>query len=241
MSILLPYLEDPDVSGVGGSYGNMYPNKLLACLIHEEIIERHIAMPERVNFLATFNVLYRRDILEKIDGFDERFLKAQDAELSFRVRKSGGILAFDRQSIVKHHHPYRWSRYLKVQHDQGYWRAWLYFEYPDKMGGDSYSGFTDHIQPPLAMLSLGVFALIILSMIFSPLALLVTPLLVSLFLILIGLALCQIPLTIKLTQRVGALKYLSFGFMSYIRAYSRGLGLSKGTLAALWNRRKAQN
>ena len=54
---LLPHLEDPHVGGVGGSYGIMTAESLLACLIHEEIVERHLRMPKRVNFLATFNVL----------------------------------------------------------------------------------------------------------------------------------------------------------------------------------------
>ena len=59
LSILLQHMEDPKVAGVGGSYGNMHPDSLLACLIHEEIVERHRTMPPEVNYLATFNVLYR--------------------------------------------------------------------------------------------------------------------------------------------------------------------------------------
>jgi glycosyltransferase involved in cell wall biosynthesis len=62
----LARMQDPGVGGVSGSYGNMNPDSLLACLIHEEIIERHRRMPPEVGFLATFNVLYRRSVLEQV-------------------------------------------------------------------------------------------------------------------------------------------------------------------------------
>jgi len=53
---LLLHLNDPEVAGVGGSYANLYPDSLLATLIHEEIIARHRRMPQEVNFLGGFNV-----------------------------------------------------------------------------------------------------------------------------------------------------------------------------------------
>ncbi|NNF44165.1 MAG: glycosyltransferase, partial [Phycisphaerales bacterium] len=148
---LLPHLADPAVGGVGGSYGNMREGSLLADLIHEEILERHRRMPIRVNFLASFNVLYRRSVLEEVEGFDERFLKAQDAELAFRVQEAGHALAFEFASRVRHFHPTRLGAYLRTQRQQGYWRAWLYVTRRGRAGGDSYSGLVDHLQPPLAV------------------------------------------------------------------------------------------
>ena len=83
LELLLARIEGSPFVGVGGSYGNMRPDSLLACLIHEEIVERHRRMPREVNFLATFNVLYRREILEKVDGFDERFIRMWHYYLCF--------------------------------------------------------------------------------------------------------------------------------------------------------------
>lgn len=54
---LLPNLEDTRVGGVGGRYGNLRPESLLACLMHEELVERHRTLPDEVNDLAGFNVL----------------------------------------------------------------------------------------------------------------------------------------------------------------------------------------
>jgi len=88
LSILLAHFDnDPNhtIAGVGGSYDNALPNSLLATLIHEEIVTRHERMTTRVNFLATFSVIYRKAVLEELDGFNPRFQKAQDAEFAYRV------------------------------------------------------------------------------------------------------------------------------------------------------------
>ncbi|MCA9256755.1 MAG: glycosyltransferase, partial [Phycisphaerales bacterium] len=149
LATLLPHMNDPNVGGVSGSYGTMTDHSLLSQLIHEEIVERHRRMGRRVNFLATFNVLYRRDALLEVGGFDERFLKGQDAELSFRVMNAGFELHFDIASRVRHYHPTRLRSYLKTQRQQGYWRLFLHLDHKGHAMGDSYSGFSDHIQPPL--------------------------------------------------------------------------------------------
>ena len=147
-------MDDAKVGGVSGSYGIMNPESRLACLIHEEIIDRHRRMGTRVDFLATFNVLYRRAALEQVGGLDERYLKAQDAELSFRVMDAGYDLHFEFASRVKHYHEAHWLKYLKTQQRQGYWRVYLHMSYPRHSAGDSYSSALDHMQPPLAMISL---------------------------------------------------------------------------------------
>lgn len=219
---LLPHVEDPEVGGVGGSYGNMEEASLLACLIHEEIVQRHLAMPQRVDFLATFNVLYRRSVLEQIQGFDERLLKGQDAELSWRVLDAGYQLDFEVRSRVKHFHPVSWRSYLRTQYQQGYWRVWLYRGHRRRAAGDSYSGFVDHVQPPLAMLTLVLLPLMGFAawrwVPLLPLAL---------------LSAAQIPMTCSLVRRAGRLRYLCFALMSFMRAFWRGFGASLGVLASL--------
>lgn len=222
---LLPHMNDPKVGGVSGSYGIMNPESLLACLIHEEIIERHRRMPARVDFLATFNVLYRRAALEQVGGFDERYLKAQDAELSFRVMQAGYDLRFELSSRVKHHHESRWLKYLRTQRHQGHWRFYLHTTYPRHITGDSYSSAIDHVQPPLAMLSLAALALV-----FVPWGWLAASALLLLLL------LAQLPLTVRLIMRLRQSRYLLFAVMSFVRAYWRGIGMMQGMLAYLLGR-----
>ena len=225
LRLLLPHMEDARIGGVSGSYGIMNPESLLACLIHEEIIERHRRMPGRVDFLATFNVLYRRSVIEEVGGFDERYLKAQDAELSFRVMNAGYDLGFEFGSRVKHYHESQWLKYLKTQQQQGYWRVWLHMAYPGHSAGDSYSGALDHVQPPLAVLSLAALPLL-----FVPHGRPVTPALVLLLL------LVQLPLAARLVRRLRRPRYLLFAVMSFLRAYWRGLGMTRGMLVYLFRR-----
>jgi len=227
LDLLLPAMADPEVGGASGSYGIMNPESLLACLIHEEIIERHRAMPSRVDFLATFNVLYRRSVLEQVGGFDERFLKGQDAELSFRVMAAGHQLGFVFDSRVKHYHATSWRRYLRTQRQQGYWRVWLHMSHRGHSAGDSYSRLLDHLQPPVAMAVLVSSPLLLLSVWrWIPIA----------FVLLLAMA--QAPLTLRLGARTGSAKYLMFGVMSFVRAFWRGVGMVQGTLNYVFTRKR---
>jgi GT2 family glycosyltransferase len=227
LDLLREALIEADVAAAGGSYGNMRPGSLLATLIHEEIVERHRSMGRDVDFLATFNVLYRRAVLEQVGGFDERFLKAQDAELAFRVRRAGFRLQFEPRSRVHHFHEDRLARYLQVQRRQGYWRAWLYLEHADRAAGDSYSGLADHMQPLLALAVLGLLPLAAVDAVRA-----------GWLAALGGLLVAQLPMTVRLLRRTGRLALWSHAPLGFARAFARGIGLAHGTLAALLARRQ---
>ncbi len=219
---LLPHLDAADVGAASGSYGIMNPQTLLPRLIHEEIVDRHLRMSADVNFLATFNVLYRRAALEQVDGFDERYLKAQDAELSFRVLEAGWRLRFDIRSRVRHFHEDRWLQYLRIQRQQGFWRVWLHMNHHGHNRGDSYSSWLDHIQPPLAMLCLALAPLFFVdAWRWAP------------GVALVALALAQVPLTWRILRRMRRITYLMFAPMSFARAFWRGVGMSAGVLSYL--------
>lgn len=219
LALLLPHLDDPRVAGAGGSYGNMETQSLLAALIHEEIVGRHRRMPPRVDFLGSFNVLYRRTVLEAVGGFDERFLKAQDAELSWRLVDGGYELAFEPRSRVRHFHPVRWGAYLKTQRQQGFWRVQLYRRHRRRVRGDAYSGWLDHLQPPLSMMVLASL----------PLSLVPKARGISV----VGLALLmllQVPMTLRLLFRTRRPVMLLYGVMGCVRAFWRGWGMVQGMI-----------
>ena len=233
LELLLPHLEPADVGGVGGTYGIAPDATLLERLIHEEIMVRHARMPEETNFLATFNVLYRRKILEALDGFDERYLKGQDAEFAFRVLENGSRLRFERRSVVRHFHADRLSRYLRVQRGQGYWRVALHLEHRGHAGGDSYSSLLDHLQPfaaaALVPALVPIIALAIKEFFASsapfdwmlwsaPFVLLAVFLLVA-----------QLPMALAMTRRAGP-AMLAFIPLGAVRALWRSAGLSMGVV-----------
>jgi len=222
---LVACMADPRVGGAGGSYGNMVPDSLLACLIHEEIVARHATMPARVNYLATFNVVYRRSVLMQVGGFDERFVTAEDCELSWRILAEGCELAFDPASQVRHFHPARWRPYLRTQRRHGYYRALLYMTHPQYAHGDAYSGFVDHVQPPLALMVLATLPLLFFAR--------------AWWIPVVG-AVCllaaQAPIMLRLMRRTRQAKYAAFAPMGFVRAFWRGVGLAHGTLAAVFRR-----
>jgi glycosyltransferase involved in cell wall biosynthesis len=224
---LIEHMADPKVAGVGGSYGNMRPDRLVPCLIHEEIVARHRRMPAEVDFLATFNVLYRREALEAAGGFDERFLKAQDAELAYRVTELGHRLRFESRSRVNHFHADRLLSYLRTQAKQAFWRVRLYVEHPVRARGDAYSSTIDHVQPPLALAILGLLPLIPVESV---------PLLVAWGLLVLLLA--QLPMTSRLVRETGRLRYVAFAPFGVARAFARGLGMAAGLWPLVRSRRR---
>jgi len=221
---LLEHLSEPSVWACGGTYAIAARATLLERLVHEEIKVRHDRMPEETDFLATFNVVYRRSALETLGGFDERYLKGQDAELAFRVLAAGGRLRFERRSEVRHHHPDRLGRYLAVQRAQGYWRVALHLEHRGR-GRNRYSGLLDHAAPPLALL-----LPISLPLIAWPLGW-VAPAAIALL-----LATLQLPMAFAMRRRSGSPRMLAFVALGWLRAFARGLGLAEGVRDRLLRR-----
>ncbi|HQH26718.1 MAG TPA: glycosyltransferase [Oligoflexia bacterium] len=221
---LLTHFVYPEVRGVGGSYGIADESSLLARLIHEEILLRHSEMPLRVNVLASFNLVYRRDALSVVGGFNERFQLAQDAELSYRVLRRGGELRFEKESRVRHYHPTKLFSYLFKQARQGYWRVWLYLHHPLRAGGDSYTKTYDVLQPPCAVLLVIVSLLYVL----APhwIAAIAAVLVLAAFLLL------HAPMAAALVYHHGFL-YLAFYPLSLLRSLYRAAGMLAGACAAL--------
>ena len=223
LKLLLEHMEDEAVGAVSGAYDNAVEGSLLATLIHEEIAVRHRSMPVDVDFLASFSVIYRRSLLAELDGFDERYLRGQDAELSFRAARAGYRLRFEIASRVAHHHEVSLSRYLRAQYHQGYWRAFLHTQHRGRAGGDSYSKLGDHLQPPLALVTLAL-----------PLA---TPLLGAPAVagLVAATVTAMLALTLRLAIRVrssaGRLVAAAYPPFSLIRAYWRGVGFAAGIAA----------
>ncbi len=119
---LLANYKSADIAGVGGTYNIANKESLLVNLIHEEIIQRHFTMPLYVDYLGSFNVSYRKNVLEEVGGFNESYKTAsgEDNDLSYRIRKKGYKLVFAKEAIVAHHHPENLWKYLRVQFRHGF-------------------------------------------------------------------------------------------------------------------------
>jgi GT2 family glycosyltransferase len=77
-----------------------------------------VAGPADTVYLGTF----RKSALIEVGGYDERFTRAQDWELNFRLRKNGGVIWFD-PALVVTYRPRSTLRDLAKQYFQyGTWR-----------------------------------------------------------------------------------------------------------------------
>jgi len=65
---------------------------------------------------------FRRGALVAIDGFDERFIRAQDWELNFRLRKNGGLVYFDPRLHVTYRPRSTLKALAKQYFEYGRWR-----------------------------------------------------------------------------------------------------------------------
>jgi len=218
---LITRYTSENIAGVGGSYDIADDKSWLARCIHEEIIQRHLKMPEISSHLASCNFSCRKNVLSQIQGFDESFkaASAEDNELSYRIRKKGYVLVFDKDIKVAHYHRTNLFSYLKQQFRHGYWCMKLYKLHPDMMTGDGYAGLIDHIQPPLFLLciaSLGLLPFIPGVFYFFSLLLLITLLVLNL------------PMVIAIVQRKREKVYLLFIFLVFLRGIARSIGMSSG-------------
>lgn len=217
--IVNKYTSD-QIGGVGGSYDIANKDALLAKCIHEEIVQRHMRTSSETDYLGSFNLSYRKKVLEETGGFDESFRHAsgEDNELSYRVKKAGYKLIFDKDIEVSHYHQTNLLKYLKEQYRHGYWRMKLYRLHPDMTKGDSYAGILDFVQPPLAMVIAGTVIISFFYKLLFSAAVLFAVLLLAL----------QLPVTLTAVIRNKQYSYLCFLPILFLRAFARGFGMLKG-------------
>jgi glycosyltransferase involved in cell wall biosynthesis len=65
---------------------------------------------------------FRKEALVVIGGFDERFTRAQDWELNFRLRQAGGVIYFDPRLIVTYRPRSTIKALAKQYFEYGRWR-----------------------------------------------------------------------------------------------------------------------
>jgi len=219
---LLRGYDSPKVGGVGGTYAIMNRDSVLASAIHEEIALRHQRQSGTVDYLGSFNLSYKKSVLEEVGGFNEEYTRAsgEDNDLAYRVTKKGYRLAFVKNSAVAHYHPDRLLGYLRQQFWHGCWRMKIYKDHPEMTSGDSYGGMYDLMQPPMALLILLLCPLGLLYPVLDPVN---GSLVFVLFLL-------QIPPAHAIVGRTGDRRHYRFAISTFLRGFSRGLGMLYGVI-----------
>jgi glycosyltransferase involved in cell wall biosynthesis len=220
---LLEGFTDMTVGAVAGSYDIANDNSWLARYVHQEIIERHSRMPSWIRAFGSYNVAIPRYVLEATGGFNPAYRTAsgEDNDLSYRIIQKGWRIAFRPQAKVAHHHPERLWRYLKEQYRHGFWRAKLYKEHPNMIGGDDYTRLRDKFEP---ILVLGITG-------FSVLALLgITSFAWPLFAILLTYACIHLAWPVRWWLGGGKAEALPYAGVTFLRGFARTSGLAVGIL-----------
>ena len=92
---------------------------------------------------------FRREALVAIGGFDERFTRAQDWELNFRLRENGGVIYFDPRLHVTYRPRSSVSALAKQYFEYGRWR---------RVVSRRHSGTINYryLAPPFALLGFSI-------------------------------------------------------------------------------------
>lgn len=104
IEVLEPF-ADKHVAGLGAEVVPLVPG-FLAEFIQAERLVGHGGDATRPKYLVTANAAYRRDVLDKVDGFDEEFPGAagEDTDLTMRVQEQGMRLVLIATGTVAHDH-----------------------------------------------------------------------------------------------------------------------------------------
>jgi glycosyltransferase involved in cell wall biosynthesis len=118
---------------------------------------------------------FRREALVAIGGFDERFTRAQDWELNYRLRENGGLIYFDPRLHVTYRPRPSLKALAKQYFEYGRWR---------RVVSRRHTGTINlrYLAPPFAVV--GFFSSLVLGAFLSPLLFIPA----AIYLIFVGLA-----------------------------------------------------
>ncbi len=139
------------VKGVYSSGGS----RLIQRLAQVEFEERYRLMEraETIHLADTYSAGFRRNWLEKLDGFDESFPlpEHEDVDLSWRLTRAGGRIGFVPGARVAHTHQSGWVSYFRMKFRRGKWRIMLVRKFPARAVSDGYTPQTLKLQMLLAV------------------------------------------------------------------------------------------
>lgn len=91
--------------GVGARILPMNTSQVIAHYMHVDRIVNHYTVGDQVLWLVTAAAAFRREALERIDGFDFAYHQAgEDVDMTLRMVEAGGVLRVEPRAIVWHDH-----------------------------------------------------------------------------------------------------------------------------------------
>ena len=140
-------LKQEEVAGAGGVILTQNKEKLVSRLIGYELRDRYERMPKEIKRMASMHIVYKKDVLLKIGGFDEKLKTGYDCELGWRINDAGYKIIFVPEAVVYHHHRDNLLAYWKQQYEYGQFALIRYFRKPKMIKGDQIASFWLISQP----------------------------------------------------------------------------------------------
>jgi len=154
-ALLEPLADHPGVAGVKGAYVTAQ-RSLTARFVQQEYEERYRRMARRdgIDFVDTYAAAYRKEVLEAVGGFDERYRlpSTEDQELSFRIAATGARLVFAPAARVGHLHADSPWGYARKKAKIGYYKVATLRRHPGKAVDDAHTPPSLKLQLLLAPL-----------------------------------------------------------------------------------------
>lgn len=70
---------------------------------------------------SVFHGAYRREVFDKVGGFDERLGRTEDNEMHYRITKAGFKICYNPDIISYQHIRNNWRKMIKQKYENGYW------------------------------------------------------------------------------------------------------------------------
>lgn len=96
--------------------------------------------------LTVYLGCFRRSALERVGGFDESMVRAQDWELNHRIRATGGLIWFTPELRVRYRPRGSLKRLARQYHEYGRWRREVARRHPETVS-------LRYLAPPLALIA----------------------------------------------------------------------------------------
>lgn len=105
--------------------------------------------------------VFRRSAIERVGGYDESFIRAQDWEMNYRIRQSGGKVWFDPRLEVTYRPRSSVKALAKQYFEYGRWRREVARTYPETKS-------LRYLAPPFTVLALiSSFSILLLTSLLS--------------------------------------------------------------------------
>jgi GT2 family glycosyltransferase len=134
---LVDHLMRSGAAAVGGPNLSPEDGRLVACVAAAPGQPTHVLESDQVaEHIPGCNMLFRREALEAINGFDPQYRKAgDDVDVCWRLQQAGYWITFAPAAFVWHHRRQTPRAYLRQQAGYGEAEALLRFKHPDKFNG----------------------------------------------------------------------------------------------------------